>query len=96
MNGRENFKRLVELARREEIPAYAGDLCAAVQGRLHRPVYESGEFTITGLCFAAVSSAAAAVVIVWLYAGGYVEQTGVEAIFLGYDPLYTMTALGGV
>jgi len=96
MNIHEELTRLAEGARREEIPVYAGDLCADVWGRLHQPRREDREFTITGLCFAAASSvAAAAVVIAWLYAGSAGEQTAMETIFMGYDPLNTLAALGG-
>lgn len=94
MNLSQRLEHLANLARRETVPAYAGDLCADVYARLGAPRRESREFAITGVCFAILSSAAA--VVVWLYAGGATEATGLEAIFKNYDPLNTLAALSGV
>lgn len=92
-----NISRLAELARQEEVPAYAGDLCSDVWGRLHyaRPV--NREFTVTGFCFAVASSAiAATLVLAWLYSSTPAEQSSLESIFLSYDPLYSIAALSGI
>ncbi len=94
MNIYEELDRLADAARREPVPAYATDLCEDVWARLRRQERGSQEFTITGLCFAVASSAAA--VVLWLYSGGAADATGLETIFREYDPLNTLAALGGI